>query len=189
LTFTSLSPLLAWLLVAAAAAVAAAVFVIRPRPAEQVIPSLLIWRRVFDEKRGLTLWERVRWVVSLLLTIVIGVSIVAAVLKPAPRSSGRAAGRALLVLDSSWSMRARTTAGSTRWDRAVQAARSVAESAAGSEIAIATTGEGVIEGPTADLALIQSALERLAPSGAADGAWPRIAGAQTVHFFTDGRRQ
>lgn len=170
----------------AAAATAVAVFAIRPRPAHHVISSLTIWNRVLDEAREQSFWDRVRWAVSLALTALIAVAIAAALAKPAPRTDARSAGRALLVLDSSWSMRARTPSGATRWERAIQAARAMADTSDAREIAIATTAEGVVEGPTADLALIHSALSRLEPSGGPDGSWPAVAGAGDVHFFTDG---
>ena len=34
-----------------------------------LVPSLLLWQRVLDEPRELTLWERIRRAVSLVLTI------------------------------------------------------------------------------------------------------------------------
>jgi hypothetical protein len=176
----------AWLLIGTAAAIAIAVFVVRPRSRRHVVPSLAVWHRVLDQARGRTLWERVRWVVSAALTMLIAAAIAAAIARPAARTGDRSSGRALLVLDSSWSMRARTASGDTRWQRAVAEARAVARTSTAREIAIATSAEGVVEGPTADRARIDGALKRLAPSGDADGPWPRIADAGPTHFFTDG---
>ena len=150
--------------------------------------SLAVWTRVIGDAHRQSLWERIRWAVSLALTAVIAAAIAAAIARPSPRTRARSSDRALLVLDSSWSMRARTSSGSTRWERAIEEARTVADASTAQEIAIATTAEGVVEGPTADLALIHAALDRLAPSGGAEGAWPRIADAGQVHFFTDGAR-
>jgi hypothetical protein len=83
-------------------------------------------------------------------------------------------------------MLATTSAGGTRWDRAIRAARALAASAGGGEVAIATTADGLIEGPTSDLALIETAIDRLAPSGGQDAPWPRVAGTESVHFISDG---
>ena len=163
-----------------------AVFVIRPRARSQTLASLVVWNRVLGEARRKSFWERVRWAVSLALTAIIAASIGAALARPAPRTGARSSGRALLVLDSSWSMRARTPSGATRWERAIEDARAVAGASSAGEVAIATTAEGIVEGPTANLALIHSALNRLEPSGGADGAWPTLAGTAAVHFFTDG---
>ncbi len=82
-------------------------------------------------------------------------------------------------------MAARTSSGETRWKRAVRQARALA-AAAGGDVALATTADGLVEAPTSDLALIETAIDRLAPSGGEDTAWPRVPGANHVHFITDG---
>jgi hypothetical protein len=92
----------------------------------------------------------------------------------------------LIVLDSSWSMLARTRHGETRWDRAVAEARRLAVAASGDQVAVATTADGLVEGPTSDIALLDTALDKIAPSGGETAAWPRVAGTQIVHFITDG---
>jgi hypothetical protein len=105
---------------------------------------------------------------------------------PVARAGRRIDGRVLLVLDSSWSMAARTPSGGTRWAMAVDRARMMVLEAAGREVAVATTAEGVVGGPTRDTARLVRVLDRLSPSGESEGAWPRVAGADDVHFFTDG---
>lgn len=174
-------------LVAAAGAAAAWLFYLKVRPPRVSVPSLTLWRRVLDQRRELTWWERVRKAVSLVATILIAAALGLAVTRPGPKlGSSSSRGRLLIVLDSSWSMLARTSNGETRWDRAVAQARALAASTAGDEVAIATTADGVVEGPTSDTALIEGALERLHPSGGETAAWPRIAGAGAVYFLTDG---
>jgi hypothetical protein len=83
-------------------------------------------------------------------------------------------------------MLARTRHGETRWERAIAEARRLAVAAAGDQVAIATTADGLVEGPTSDLALLETALDRIAPAGGEAAAWPRVAGTQVVHFITDG---
>jgi hypothetical protein len=184
--FLAFSPWLAWLLVTAAAGAAAILFAIRPRPPRLVVSSLIVWRRVLDDAIERSWWDRVRWFVSLGLTVSIAVAIAAAFARPARGSRASASGRVLIVLDSSWSMRARTASGTTRWEQAIQAAQAIAAASSGGEVALATSAEGVIEGPTSDMALVQSAFSRLRPSGGVDGAWPQVAGVSAVHFVTDG---
>jgi hypothetical protein len=185
MTFAALSPTLAWLLIAAVAAVAAAVFLIRPRPGHELVSSLILWQRVLDRPTRKSLWERIRWLVSLVLMVAIAVLMAVAFLRPVPRAGSKSAsGRVLIVLDSSWSMRAGTP-GATRWGRAIREAHAIVD-ASGGEVALATTAEGIVEGPTADAAVVHRALDRLAPSGGGDGSWPQIAGADAVHFLTDG---
>ena len=188
MTFGAMAAWQGWLLVCAAAAVAAWLFFVKVRPPRVVVPTLLLWRRVLDEARELTLWERIRRAVSLVLTVAVAVALALAIARPS-RPDGSAAaspGRLLIVLDSSWSMLTRTANGETRWERAVAEARRLAAASAGDEIALATTADGLIEGPTPDLALIDAGLDRIAPAGGDIGAWPRLADGGQVHFITDG---
>lgn len=183
----------ALLLAIAAAAAAGRLFWLKVRPPRVVVPSLLLWVRVLDEARQRTLWERIRRAVSLAITIALALCLAFAIAAPMARAKAPAQGlapsatakRVLIVLDSSWSMLAKTRNGETRWDRAVAEARRIAIAAGGSDIAIATTADGVIEGPTPDAASLSAALDRLEPGGGAGSGWPRLDGAE-VHFLTDG---
>lgn len=180
----------AWMLVAAAAAAAGALFLVKVRPPRVVVPTLLLWTRVLSDPREQTLWERIRRAVSLVLTIAIALALGFAATRPtriraATVTEPSRAGRVLVVLDSSLSMLAKTRGGERRWDRALAEARRIAAGGAGGEIAIATTTNGIVEGPTTDLAAIDAALDRLEPEGGAASGWPRLSGAD-VHFLTDG---
>ena len=186
MTFAAMPAWQAWSLLIAACAAAAALFSIRLRPPRIVVPSMVLWRRVLDASPDLTRWERIRRAVSLAATVLLALLLGLAITRPS-RSAGAAApghGRVLIVLDSSWSMLARTRSGETRWERAVAEARRIAT--ASEQAAIATTADGLVEGPTDDGVLIDAALRRLAPSGEDDTAWPAIAAADAVHFITDG---
>lgn len=188
MTFGAMAAWQAWLLLGGAAALAAALFLIKLRPPRLLVPSLLLWRRVLDEQRELTVWERIRRAVSLAATVLIALALALAVTRPsrAAGASNAAAGRVLIVLDSSWSMQARTRSGETRWERAVAEARRLVGGASGGEIALATTADGLVEGPTRDAAMVETALDRLAPGGGQGAAWPRLADTAAVHFLTDG---
>ena len=178
----------AWLLLAAAAALAAALFLVKLRPPRLLIPSLLLWRRVLDEAREQTLWERIRRAVSLAITVLIALALALAATRPGRTAAGAApaSGRLLVVLDASWSMQARTRGGETRWQRAVGEARRLFAAASGTEVALATTADGLVEGPTTDAALIESALDRVDPGGGDAAVWPALSNAGAVHFITDG---
>ncbi|MCC7009247.1 MAG: VWA domain-containing protein [Acidobacteria bacterium] len=186
MTFAALSAWQAWTLIAVAGVAAALLFRMKVRPPRIVVPSLLLWRRVFDRAAALTWWERVRRVVSLAITVLVAVALAVAVGRPGPRVSASSRGRLLIVLDASWSMRARTSDGATRWAHAVSAARALAQAAGSEDVAIATTADGLVEGPTSDVALVATALDRLSPSGGDSGAWPSLEGVVATHFFTDG---
>ena len=186
MSFGAMTAWQAVLLVAAAAAAAWWIFRLKVRPPRIGVPSLLLWRRVLDHSREITWWERVRRAVSMAVTILIAAALALAVTRPGPARGATSRGRILIVLDSSWSMHARTSSGETRWDRAIRAARALAASAGGSDVALATTADGLVEGPTSDLALIETAIDRLVPAGGEDTPWPQVAGADSVHFITDG---
>ena len=176
----------AWLLIAAAGAAAAYVFRIKIRPPRIAVPSLVLWNRVLSRPREISWWERVRRAVSLVATVVIALALAIAVARPGPRVTTGARGRMLIVLDSSWSMNAEAPSGGTRWSHAVAEAKALAQSAGSDDIALATTADGLVEGPTADIALIETALDQLQPSGGESTAWPKLGGTGSVHFFTDG---
>jgi hypothetical protein len=177
----------ALLLLAAAAAAGAWLFLLKLRPPRMFVPSLLLWQRVLDESREQTLWERIRRAVSLLVTVLLATLLALAAAGPSRAKAGAtgSTSRMLIVLDSAPSMLARTRTGETRWDRAVAEAHRLAASTAG-DVAVATTGEGLVEGPTSDRALIDTALERIAPTAPEAIFWPRVAGSDEVHFITDG---
>jgi hypothetical protein len=187
MTFAAMPAWYAWLLLLAATAAAAWIFLIKLRPPRTLVPSLLLWQKVLDESRERTLWERIRRAVSLAVTVAIALMLALAAVQPQRRLSPQSArsGRRLIVLDSSLTMMARTSTGETRWERAVAQAKRLSAAAAG-EVALATTADGLVEGPTADRALIDAALDRLAPTGSDRTLWPHVAAAADVHFVTDG---
>ena len=187
MTFGAMAAWPGWVLLAGVSALAVFLFRLKVRPRRVRVPSLLFWGRVLNDARELTLWERIRRAVSMVMTIAIAIALALAVLRPsrALGATGTAAGRTVIVLDSSWSMLARTHGGGTRWNRAIAEARRLTASSGG-EVALATTADGLVEGPTADRALIESALDRIAPTGAGSAAWPAVAGADAVYFITDG---
>jgi len=149
------------------------------------VPSLLIWQHVLDRPRDETWWERIRRAVSLVATVLIALLLAVAFVRPDAGGATAGGSRLLIVLDTSWSMRARTADGDTRWARAIALARTLARSAAGEPVTLATSGMGVVEGPTTDTALIETALDDLEPTG--DGAvWPAAVDGEVVHYITDG---
>lgn len=200
MSFAALATWQALLVIAAVIAAAVGLFLVKLKPPRILVPSLGLWRQVLDSARERTLWERIRWIVSLAAVVLITLAIALSVLRPQRSASIAAAGdasrraggsgpsgaRTSIVIDSSWSMLAATTSGQTRWDRAISRARAIAASAAGEDVVLSTTADGVVEGPTPDVALIEAALDRIAPSGGDAAAWPRVEGARATYFLTDG---
>jgi hypothetical protein len=176
----------AGLLLAAAGALAAWLFGLKVRPPRVILPSLLLWRRVLDESHETTFWERVRRAASLAVTMALALALALAITRPSRSGRGVAVSgeRTLIVIDASPSMLARTRTGETRWARAIAQARGIAE-ASGDAVSVATTADGLVEGPTTDIGLIETALDGMATSGDASW-WPRTGAADSVHFITDG---
>jgi hypothetical protein len=186
MSFGALAGWQAWLALLATAGLFTYLFFIKIRAPRVAVPSLMLWQRVLDATREMTLWERIRRIVSWIVITLIGVMLVLAVMRPAPSVTAAGGGRRLIILDSSWSMGAETSSGETRWERAIAEARALIQSSAGDEVAVATTADGLVEGPTTDAVLLEAALDRLVPSGGENSDWPRLSNVSKVHFITDG---
>jgi hypothetical protein len=82
MSFGAMAAWQAWALVVGAGAAAAWLFYLKVRPPRVAVPSLLLWRRVLDQKRDITWWERVRKAVSLALTVLVAAMLALAVTRP-----------------------------------------------------------------------------------------------------------
>src|SRR5260221_7612499 len=106
----------------AACGLTAWLFLLKLPPPRVLVPWLLLWRRVLDVPSDVTLWDRIRRVVSLVVTVLVALALALAVSRPSRGLGVGAAaasrGRLLIVMDSSWSMLAQTPSGETRWARA-----------------------------------------------------------------------
>src|SRR5258706_1544200 len=147
-----------WALLGGVSAVAVCLCGLKVRPCRVRVRSWLFWGRVLSDARQLTLWERIRRAVSLAVTAAIAIALALALLRPALSkgegasralgAAGAIAGRSGIVIDSSWSMLARTRGGTTRWGRAIAEARRLT-AASPRDVALPTTADGPVEGPTA----------------------------------------
>lgn len=185
MTFGALS---GWAVAGLAAGVAAAVtalFFMKVRHPRVLVPSLLLWRRVLDEDRQVSFWERVRKIVSYAIAVLVPLLVVFALGRPERRAAGSAGGPLTIVIDSSLSMLAARPDGRTRWE----AARDRALSLAGdSDVTVLTTADGIVGGPTSDREALRVALNDVAPSQ--PGPFPEVAQgfspASNTIFITDG---
>lgn len=179
-----------WAVAAIAAgmvAVASAIFFMKVRHPRVLVPSLLLWRRVLDDDRDVSFWEKVRKAVSYAIAILVPLLIVFALGRPERAAAGAVAGPLTIVVDSSLSMLAERPDGRTRWD----AAKSRAIALAGDdEVTILTTADGIVAGPTSDRETLRVGLDAVAP--AEPGPFPGVGGAglqaprDNVVFLTDG---
>ena len=99
--------------------------------------------------------------------------------RPGPRGDGGRVARAaadrarFVVVDAGRDAPRARRAGSAPSRRRARAGRR----RRAARVALATTADGLVEGPTTDLALIETALDRSRPGGGDATAWPRVAGA------------
>lgn len=189
--FLAFSPLAALVLLAVVAAAIVAAYLLRQRRRRVVVASTLLWRRVATGAR--LRQERLRWWVSLLLALAIGLGIALALTRPEVAAIAGTAQRVVLVLDNAPSMAARTRDGASRWRHAVAQAREIVASAgAASEFMVLDTmGQTAIpDFVLADEALVQ--LARLAPAATGSARMPFVPAASPadpphdVLLFTDG---
>src|SRR5258708_16817267 len=112
MTFGAMAAWQGWALLAGVSALAVFLFRLKVRPRRVRVPSLLFWSRVLNDSRELTLWERIRRAVSLVITAAIAIALALALLRPSHAVGATGiVGRTVIVIDSSLSMLARTQGG------------------------------------------------------------------------------
>ena len=82
MSFLSLSPAMAGLLLAATTASVIVLYWLKPPPKRVVVPSSLLWSRLLREKKKKTFLDRLRWWISLMIAIAIGLSVATALGRP-----------------------------------------------------------------------------------------------------------
>lgn len=141
LSFFSLPSPLAYGLLAGVAAVIGLLFLVKPVRVRMLVASTLLWQRAAGSRRPHH--RRRRWIVSLVLALLTGLSLALAAARP---HAGGARQRIAVVLDNTVSMAARTSDGSTRWNRALESARTLISQlpATGEVLLLDTTGSGTV---------------------------------------------
>ncbi|MCW5621333.1 MAG: BatA domain-containing protein [Burkholderiales bacterium] len=118
--FAAYPPLAAWALLIGVAVSIMLLYLLRARPARLAVSSTLLWSKIAATHA--LRFQRWRWLLSLLLALLIGLSIALALTRPEATHADNDVRRLVLVLDNSPSMAARTTGGATRWEHAVHRA-------------------------------------------------------------------
>ena len=186
MTFLSLSPVVAYALLAGVALIIVLLHLLSPPPRRLVVASLLLWAGATRK----TKYRDARRLLLLLLALVAGLCLALALTQPEIPAFG--AQRLALILDNSPSMAAHMSDGRSRWQHAVEQAHALLEDsgAASKVMLVDTIGRlrlsGFVDRDTALTALAQLPL----PSWGDARALPAslVAGAQ-VHLFTDGVAQ
>lgn len=125
MSFLNLDPAMAGLLLAATAVSVLILYWLKPPPKRVPVPSNILWKRLLREKKKQTFLDRLRWLISLLIALAIGLSVAAALGRPELGVSGGEARDITVVIDNSATMATRTADGQTRWDHAVAQVRAL----------------------------------------------------------------
>ena len=172
------------------ATVATVVFLywLKPPPQRVVVPSTLLWDRLLKEKKRNTLLDRLRWWLSLMLALIIGLSVASGMGRPELSSRGRDVRNITVVIDNSATMATRTADGFTRWEHAVaHAGRVLGQGSASGQFLILDTSGQAPPGEPGDR---RSALEVLAELTVSLGDEPQFPdlpeGESEIFFISDG---
>ena len=172
------------------ATVATVVFLywLKPPPQRVVVPSTLLWDRLLKEKKRNTLLDRLRWWLSLMLALIIGLSVASGMGRPELSSPGRDVRNITVVIDNSATMATRTADGFTRWEHAVaHAGRVLGQGSASGQFLILDTSGQAPPGEPGDR---RSALEVLAELTVSLGDEPQFPdlpeGESEIFFISDG---
>ena len=188
MTFLSMSPLLIGTLLGGTAVAVAVLYWLKPPPRRMVVPSKLLWDRLLKEKRRSTLLDRLRWWISLIIALGIGLSVAAAMGRPEFAWTGGELPRMTIVIDNSATMAARTPDGFTRWEHAVALARGFLEqgSVDGEFLILDTSGQAPSTDP-GDRRSALAALDNLTVSLGASSQFPgSIETDGPRYFISDG---
>ena len=143
MNFLSLSPAMAGALLAATGIAVVILYWLKPPPRRVVVPSSLIWSRLLREKRRSSFLDRLRWWISLIIALTIGLSVALALGRPEIESISGQLRRIVVVVDNSATMATRSSDGYTRWEHAVSEARRLLQqgSEGGQFLVADTTGQ------------------------------------------------
>src|ERR1044072_950980 len=140
MTFSFLSPFATALLAVLVSVALVAMYFLKLRHRRLVISSSMVWSKVLERREERSLGKHLRRLLSILLTVAIGLLLVLAVARPDIQSLTGTARRTMIVLDTSPSMLARMNDGKTRWQHAADTAKElIDESPSSAEFRIADT--------------------------------------------------
>ena len=161
---------------------------LKPPPRRVIIPSTLLWDRLLKEKKRNTFFDRLRWWLSLMLALTIGLSVAAGIGRPELSSPGRDIRNITVVIDNSATMATRTADGFTRWEHAVaHAGRFLRQGSASGEFLILDTSGQAPPGEPGDRRSALEALAELTVSLGGEPEFPDLPEAESeVFFVSDG---
>ena len=167
MTFLALTGWQVLLLCAATSLLVIWLFFLKLRYPRVSVASLLLWRRVLEDTQHRSLLERLRRLLSLLLTLTIALLIVLAFSQPNSDTLTGEPRNVVLILDTALSMAGATADGKTRWLHARARAQQIIESAGATDkFLLADTSGRISTRMTADREELLAALETMSPTAA-----------------------
>lgn len=191
MSFLALTPLQAAILLGGTGVVVVVLYLLKPPPRRVVIPSSLVWRRLLKARKKSTWLDRLRWWVSLLVALLVGLGVALALTGPELGAGEGERRNVAVVVDSSPTMATVSSDGYSRFEHAVERARQqIREAGEGSEFLVADTA-GQVAAPR--FVGRRQALETLGSLEVAATAerlrFPRLdVGDARLFFFSDGVR-
>src|SRR2546429_2591890 len=185
MTFLALSPFGAILLTLIVASAVIALHFLKIRPHRVFVSSVVLWQRVLGDNSARSLWERLQRIVSILVAVTIALLIALSIGRPQLGAVNRKMRRIVIVLDTSPTMNARTSDGSTRWKHATEKARALLAESPAAEFRIADTSGQTAFPFTPDRTELLKFIDRLAPSNV-QPHFPNVAAGATVYLISDG---
>jgi hypothetical protein len=162
--FVALTAFQGVLLLMATAGTIIALYFLKHRRRQIVISSTQLWKRVLENRLENSLFEKLRRHLSILLAVTIGLLIALAITRPQIDWLTGKTRQAVIVLDTSPTMLARTQDGKSRWQHAVDTATSLMQSASGTtQFRLADTS-GQFDSPfTSNRTELRKLLDRMRP--------------------------
>jgi hypothetical protein len=187
MTFLALTPLQTALLAMFTAGIVIGLYFLKIRRRRVLVSSAILWRRVLEEQFAQSLWQRFRRIFSVLVAVTISLLIALSLARPQIDWLTGKAQRLVIVLDTSPSMNTFTADGHTRWQHAVDEARSLVENAGpAAEFRIAETSGDTAFGFTGSRIEAGKAIDELSPGGV-EPRFPVLDGSEShVYFVSDG---
>lgn len=179
---------MAAILLGTTVAVVVFLYWLKPPPQRVVVPSTLLWDRLLKEKKRNTFVDRLRWWLSLMLALTIGLAVAAGTGRPELSSASSDLRDITVVIDNSSTMATRTADGFTRWDQAVaHAGRFLRQGSASGNFLILDTSGQAPPGEPGDRRAALAVLEGLTVSVGGEPEFPDLPEVESeVFFISDG---
>src|SRR6266481_2505877 len=187
MTFLALTRIQAALLALTTTAIIIAFYFLKLRHRKVFISSSILWRRVLDDRQSHSLWEKLRRIISILVATTIALLIAMSLARPEIESLTGKNERIVIVLDTSPTMSTQTSDGETRWQHAVEKAKSLLDSGGPTtEFRVLDTAGVTASAFTTDRNEARKLIDTMSPKSA-DPQFPKGDGAiSQVYFVSDG---